>query len=81
MRKMLLLVASVLGAAAFSAQAADTVVVAMKGPGSGNPFWAAVQAGAEAKGKQMGVNVVVVAPPQEISRGRSRWSRISLRRR
>jgi ribose transport system substrate-binding protein len=37
----------------------------MKGPGSGNPFWAAVQAGAEAKGKQLGVNVVVVAPPQE----------------
>jgi ribose transport system substrate-binding protein len=65
MRKMLLLAASVLGAVAFSAQAADTVVVAMKGPGSGNPFWAAVQAGAEAKGKQMGVNVVVVAPPQE----------------
>jgi len=65
MRKMLLLVASVLGAAAFSAQAADTVVVAMKGPGSGNPFWAAVQKGAEDKGKQMGVNVVVVAPPQE----------------
>src|SRR5215831_5715366 len=65
MRKMLLLAASVLGAVAFGAQAADTVVVAMKGPGSGNPFWAAVQAGAEAKGKQMGVNVVVVAPPQE----------------
>jgi ABC-type sugar transport system substrate-binding protein len=65
MRKMLMVVASLLGAAAFSANAADTVVVAMKGPGSGNPFWAAVQAGAEAKGKQMGVNVVVVAPPQE----------------
>jgi ribose transport system substrate-binding protein len=65
MRKMLLLVASALGAVAFGAQAADTVVVAMKGPGSGNPFWAAVQAGAEAKGKELGVNVVVVAPPQE----------------
>jgi ribose transport system substrate-binding protein len=62
---MLMVVASLLGAAAFSANAADTVVVAMKGPGSGNPFWAAVQAGAEAKGKQLGVNVVVVAPPQE----------------
>jgi len=65
MRKMLLLVASLLGVAAFSARAAETVVVAMKGPGSGNPFWAAVQAGAEAKGKALGVNVVVVAPPQE----------------
>jgi len=50
MRKMLLLVASLLGAVAFGAHAADTVIVAMKGPGSGNPFWAAVQAGAEAKG-------------------------------
>ena len=65
MRKMLLLVASLLGAVAFGAHAADTVIVAMKGPGSGNPFWAAVQAGAEAKGKELGVNVVVVAPPQE----------------
>jgi ribose transport system substrate-binding protein len=65
MRKMLLLVASLLGAVAFGARAADTVIVAMKGPGSGNPFWAAVQAGAEAKGKELGVNVVVVAPPQE----------------
>jgi ribose transport system substrate-binding protein len=65
MRKMLLLVAGVLGAAALTAHAADTVVVAMKGPGSGNPFWAAVQAGAEAKGKELGVKVVVVAPPQE----------------
>lgn len=65
MRKLLLLVASALGVAALSAQAAETVVVAMKGPGSGNPFWAAVQAGAEAKGKELGVNVVVVAPPQE----------------
>jgi len=65
MRKMLLLAASVLGAVAFGASAAETVVVAMKGPGSGNPFWAAVQAGAEAKGKELGVNVVVVAPPQE----------------
>ena len=65
MRKMLLLVAGALGVAALSAQAAETVVVAMKGPGSGNPFWAAVQAGAEAKGKELGVSVVVVAPPQE----------------
>lgn len=65
MRKMLLLVAGLLGAATFGARAADTVVVAMKGPGSGNPFWAAVQAGAEAKGKALGVKVIVVAPPQE----------------
>ncbi len=65
MKKMLLLVASLMVAAVFGASAAETVVVAMKGPGSGNPFWAAVQSGAEAKGKALGVNVVVVAPPQE----------------
>jgi ABC-type sugar transport system substrate-binding protein len=65
MKRRLLLVAGALGLAALSAQAADTVVVAMKGPGSGNPFWAAVEAGAKAKGKELGVNVVVVAPPQE----------------
>jgi ribose transport system substrate-binding protein len=47
------------------AASATTVVVAMKGPGSGNPFWAAVQQGAEEKGKELGVNVVVVAPPEE----------------
>ena len=29
---------------------ADTYVLAMKGPGAGNPFWAAVEAGAMAKG-------------------------------
>ncbi|MCP4316618.1 MAG: sugar ABC transporter substrate-binding protein [Hyphomicrobiales bacterium] len=47
------------------ASAADTIVVSMKGPGAGNPFWAAVQRGAEEKGKELGVNVVVLAPPTE----------------
>jgi ribose transport system substrate-binding protein len=67
MRKMLLLslLASALGSGASAAQAADTVVVVMKGPGTRNPFWAAVQAGAEARGRELGVNVVVVAPPRE----------------
>jgi ribose transport system substrate-binding protein len=37
----------------------------MKGPGAGNPFWAAVEAGAKAKGQELGVDVVVVAPPAE----------------
>ena len=37
----------------------------MKGPGAGNPFWAAVQAGAEEKGKELGVEVVVMSPPAE----------------
>jgi ribose transport system substrate-binding protein len=44
---------------------AETVVVAMKGPGAGNPFWAAVEEGAKEKAKELGVDVVVVAPPQE----------------
>jgi len=65
MRKILLLVAIALGAVAFDAPAADTVAVVLKAPGSRNPFWAAMQAGAEAKGKELGVNVVVVAPPRE----------------
>jgi ribose transport system substrate-binding protein len=63
MKKLIGLTAALLVSTALAH--AETVVVAMKGPGSGNPFWAAVQAGAEAKGKELGVDVVVVAPPQE----------------
>ena len=44
---------------------AQTILVSMKGPGAGNPFWAAVEKGALDKGKALGVNVVVLAPPQE----------------
>lgn len=44
---------------------ADTYVLGMKGPGAGNPFWAAVEAGAMEKGKELGVDVVVLAPPTE----------------
>lgn len=44
---------------------AQTYVLGMKGPGAGNPFWAAVEAGARAAGEELGVDVVVVAPPQE----------------
>ena len=47
------------------AAAQDTIVVSMKGPGAGNPFWAAVQRGAEEKGAELGLNVVVMAPPTE----------------
>ncbi len=52
---------SLMSGAAF----AETYVLGMKGPGAGNPFWAAVEAGAMAKGKEMGVDVVVLAPPTE----------------
>jgi len=44
---------------------AQTFVLGMKGPGAGNPFWAAVEAGAIAAGEEAGVEVIVVAPPQE----------------
>jgi ribose transport system substrate-binding protein len=64
MKKVLALAAGLLMGSVFAAHA-TTVVVAMKGPGSGNPFWAAVQAGAEAKAKELGVDIVVVAPPEE----------------
>jgi ABC-type sugar transport system substrate-binding protein len=46
-----------------SAQAAYALV--MKGPGAGNPFWAAVEKGAKDKGAELGVDVIVVAPPAE----------------
>lgn len=42
-----------------------TIVLSMKGPGAGNPFWAAVEAGARAKAEELGVNISVMAPPQE----------------
>ena len=41
------------------------IVVSMKGPGGGNPFWASVEEGANAAGDEFGVNVTVVAPPSE----------------
>lgn len=52
------------GLAGMSA-AAQTIVVSMKGPGAGNPFWAAVQRGAEEKAAELGVEVVVMSPPTE----------------
>ncbi|MCR4282141.1 MAG: substrate-binding domain-containing protein, partial [Bauldia sp.] len=43
----------------------ETVLVDMKGPGSGNPFWAAVEAGAVERGKELGVDVIILAPTEE----------------
>jgi ribose transport system substrate-binding protein len=37
----------------------------MKGPAAGNPYWAAFEEGAKAKGKELGVDVNVVSPPSE----------------
>ena len=41
------------------------ILVNMKGPGGGNPFWAAVQKGAEDAGKALGVQLTVLSPPAE----------------
>jgi ABC-type sugar transport system substrate-binding protein len=41
------------------------ILVDMKGPGGGNPFWAAVERGATAAGQAAGVQLTVLAPPQE----------------
>jgi ribose transport system substrate-binding protein len=41
------------------------IVVSLKGPGGGNPFWASVEKGATEKGAELGVNVTVIAPPTE----------------
>lgn len=63
--KKLLLAGVALAIMSGAALAADTYVLGMKGPGAGNPFWAAVEAGAMEKGKELGVDVVVLAPPTE----------------
>lgn len=62
--KTLLLAGAAIAAMTVGAQA-QTYVLGMKGPGAGNPFWAAVEAGARAAGQSLGVEVIVVAPPQE----------------
>jgi len=65
MNKTILGLASGLVLMAASAAHAETVLVDMKGPGSGNPFWAAVEAGAKERAAELGVDVIVLAPPQE----------------
>ena len=57
--------ATVLLGLAPMAAAEDTIFVSVKGPGAGNPFWAAVERGAMEKGAELGVNVVVLGPTTE----------------
>jgi ribose transport system substrate-binding protein len=57
--------ASPAASAPASAAANVKILVDMKGPGGGNPFWAAVQKGAEEAGKANNVQVDVQAPPTE----------------
>lgn len=64
--KTILLAGVAIGTLAMMSGGANAAyVLGMKGPGGGNPFWAAVEAGAKAKGAELGVDVVVVAPPAE----------------
>src|SRR5690348_14480034 len=63
--RRLLMSGCALGFMIATAQAADTYVVSMKGPAAGNPYWAQFEEGAKAKGKELGVDVVVVSPPSE----------------
>jgi ribose transport system substrate-binding protein len=51
--------------AGLTTASADTILVTMKGPGAGNPFWAAVEAGATEKAAELGVDVVVLSPATE----------------
>ena len=41
------------------------ILFSIKGPGSGNPFWASVTKGAEEEAKKLGVKLILIAPPQE----------------
>ena len=65
MKKLLLCGVALSAMLAMAGSANAAFVLGMKGPGAGNPFWAAVEAGAKAKGAELGVEVIVVAPPAE----------------
>jgi ABC-type sugar transport system substrate-binding protein len=52
-------------APAASGAAGAKILVDMKGPGGGNPFWAAVEQGAKEAGTTTGAEVTVLAPPAE----------------
>lgn len=56
--------ALVLGLSA-GAASADAILVTMKGPGAGNPFWGAVERGASDKAAELGVEVVILSPSAE----------------
>ena len=48
-----------------SSHADKRILFSIKGPGSGNPFWASVEKGAKEEAAKLGVDLVLVAPPQE----------------
>lgn len=56
------------GGAAATTSAGGTgakILLSMKGPGGGNPFWAAVEQGAKDAAAASGVTLTVLAPPAE----------------
>jgi len=61
------IITSVFLLASFStgAFAGKKILFSIKGPGSGNPFWASVEKGAKEEAAKLGVDLVLVAPPQE----------------
>ena len=54
-----------LGSASFADGHGKKILFSIKGPGSGNPFWASVTKGAEEEAKKLGVKLILIAPPQE----------------
>ena len=54
-----------MSAASFADGHAKKILFSIKGPGSGNPFWASVTKGAEEEAKKLGVKLILIAPPQE----------------
>ena len=54
-----------MGSVSFAAGHGKKILFSIKGPGSGNPFWASVTKGAEEEAKKLGVKLILIAPPQE----------------
>ena len=61
----LFLVLSITVANSFADGHGKTILFSIKGPGSGNAFWASVEKGAKEEAKKLGVKLVLIAPPQE----------------
>ena len=54
-----------MGSVSFADGHGNKILFSIKGPGSGNPFWASVTNGAEEEAKKLGVKLILIAPPQE----------------
>jgi ABC-type sugar transport system substrate-binding protein len=68
LRKISVLIASlflILSISTSSFAAGKKILLSIKGPGSGNPFWASVEKGAKEEAKKLGVELIIIAPPQE----------------